>query len=324
MLRIVLVLVFAALHVLLPHALANAQEYPSKPVRFISPYPPGGVVDIAARLVAAKLGEAWKQQVIVENRAGGGGTVGVDHAAKSAADGYTFLFATVAEFCITPHTYAKLPYDVQRDLVPVILATETPLMWAGHAGAPFGTQAEMIAHSKTLAGGLSFSSPGLGTLNHLAGERFAFETGAKLVHVPYKGGGPAGTAVAAGEVPLGMLAVSSAIPHIKSGRVKAIAVASEQRIGLGPDWPTVIEAGLAGFSASQWVGVAAPAGTPRAIIDKVNADMQLVLKLPEVRERLGAVGSEPGGSTPEEMAARIRKESAEFAKIIERIQLRLN
>jgi tripartite-type tricarboxylate transporter receptor subunit TctC len=320
LLRIAIALVLAALHV----PFAAAQDYPAKPVRFISPYPPGGVVDIAARLVASKLGDLWKQQVIVENRTGGGGTIGVDHAVKSPADGYTFLFATVSEFCITPHTYSKLPYDSQSDLVPVIIATETPLMWAAHGGAPFASQSEMIAHSKTLAGGLSFSSPGLGTLNHLAGERFALETGAKLVHVPYKGGGPAGTAVAAGEVPLGMLAVSSAAPHIKSGRTKAIAVAAERRIALGPDWPTVIEGGLPGFSASQWVGVAAPAGTPRAIIDKVNADIHTVLKLPELRERLNAVGSEPGGSTPEEMAARIRREGAEFAKIVERIGLKLN
>ena len=290
----------AVLVVLAAHA--QAQEYPAKPVRFISPYPPGGVVDIAARVIAAKLAEMWKQQVVVENRSGGGGIVGTDHAAKSAPDGYTFLFATVSEFCITPFTYAKLPYDVQRDLAPVTVATETPLMWAANSAAPFATLQEMIAYSKSLPAGLSYSSPGLGTLNHLAAERFTLEFGAHLVHVPYKGGGPAGTAVAAGEVPLGILAMSSAVPHIKSGRVKTIAVTD----------------------ASQWVAMAAPRGTARSIIEKTNADVRSVLRMPETRERLNALGSEPGGSTPEELAARIRTESEQFAKIVERIRLKLD
>jgi tripartite-type tricarboxylate transporter receptor subunit TctC len=305
-------------------SLLMAQEYPAKPVRFISPYPPGGVVDIAARLMGAKLGEIWKYQVIVENRTGGGGTVAADHVAKSSPDGYTFLFGTVSDFCITPHTYSRLPYDIRRDFLPVLVATETPVMLAAHSGAPFSNLNEMIAYSKTLPGGLSYSSPGLGTLNHLTGERLALETGARLVHVPYKGGGPAGTAVAAGEVPVGMLAASSAAPHIKTGRVKAIAVATERRINLGPDWPTIIEAGVPAFTASQWVGVAAPLGTPRALIDKVNADMNAVLNLPEIRERLNALGSEPAGSTPEQMLARMRRESAQFEKIVQMIKLKLD
>jgi len=301
-----------------------AQDYPAKPVRFISPYPPGGVVDIASRLVGAKLSEIWKQQIVVENRTGGGGTVAADHVAKSPADGYTYLFATVSDFCITPHTYSRLAYDIRRDFTPVLIATETPIMLAAHSGAPFSSLQELIAHSKALAGGLSYSSPGLGTLNHLTGERLALDTGANLVHVPYKGGGPAGTAVAAGEVPFGVLAASSAAPHIKTGRVKAIAVATQQRIALGPDWPTVIEAGVPEFTASQWVGVVVPVGTPRAIIEKANRDMNLVLKMPELRERLNALGSEPAGTTPEEMAARIRTESAQFARIVQRIGLKLD
>jgi tripartite-type tricarboxylate transporter receptor subunit TctC len=305
-------------------SLAFAQEYPSRPVRFISPYPPGGVVDIAARLVGAKLGELWKQQIIVENRTGGGGTVAADHVAKSAADGYTYLFATVSDFCITPHTYSKLPYDIRRDFTPVLIATETPIMLAAHSGAPFSNLQELVAHSRTLPGGLSYSSPGLGTLNHLTGERLALATGAHLVHVPYKGGGPAGTAVAAGEVPFGVLAASSAAPHIKTGRVKAIAVATEQRISLGPDWPTIIEAGVAQFTASQWVGVALPVGTPRAVVDKANHAMNLVLKMPELRERLNALGSEPAGTTSQEMVERMRAESAQFARIVQRIKLKLD
>lgn len=319
MLRIVAALLLALSCGTLP-----AQEYPAKPVRFIAPYPPGGVVDIASRLLGARLGDIWKQQVIVENRTGGGGTIGSDHVAKAAPDGYTILFATVSEFCITPHLYSSLRYNSARDFTPILVATETPLMLAAHSSAPFSSLQEMIAHSKTLQGGLSYSSPGLGTLNHLTGERLVLETGARLVHVPYKGGGPAGTALAGGEVPLGMLAASSAAPHIKSGRVKAIAVASARRIGLGPDWPTIVEAGIPGFTASQWVGVAAPTGTPPAVIRKLNADLNFVLKMPDIRERLNAVGSEPAGSTPEEMAARIRAESAQFAQIVKKINLRLD
>ena len=288
---------------------AAGQDYPAKPVRFISPYPPGGVVDIASRLVGHKLSEMWKQQVIVENRTGGGGTIGADHAAKSAPDGYTVLFATVSEFCITPHLYSKLPYDIRRDMTPVLIATETPLMLAAHNSAPFSTVQEMIAHSKTLPGGLSYSSPGLGTLNHLTGERLVLETGARLVHVPYKGGGPAGTALAGGEVPLGMLAASSAAPHIKSGRVKAIALIDKAGVG---------------FDASQWVGVAVPTGTSRAIIAKLNTDINAVLKMPDVRERRNGLGSQPAGSTVEEMATRIRTESEQFAQIVQRIKLRLD
>lgn len=315
--------VSAFLLALLP-ALVGAQDYPARAVRFISPYPPGGVVDIAARLVGAKLAELWGQQIVVENRTGGGGTLAADHVARSPADGYTYLFATVSDFCITPHTYSKLAYDIRRDFTPVLIATETPIMLAAHGAAPFSSLRELIAHSKTLKGGLSYSSPGLGTLNHLTGERLALDTGANLVHVPYKGGGPAGTAVAAGEVPFGVLAASSAAPHIKTGRVKAIAVAAASRINLGPEWPTVIEAGVPDFTASQWVGVALPVGTPRAVIDKANRDMNQVLKMPEVRERLNALGSEPAGSSPGEMAERIRAESAQFARIVQRIKLKLD
>jgi tripartite-type tricarboxylate transporter receptor subunit TctC len=314
----------AVLALTLAPAFALAQEYPARAVRFISPYPPGGVVDIAARLVGSKLSELWGQQIVVENRVGGGGTVAADHVARAPADGYTYLFATVSDFCIAPHTYSKLTYDIRRDFAPVLIATETPIMLAAHGAAPFSSLRELIAHSKALKGGLSYSSPGLGTLNHLTGERLALDTGAHLVHVPYKGGGPAGTAVAAGEVPFGVLAASSAAPHIKTGRVKAIAVATRSRIGLGPDWPTVIESGVPDFTASQWVGVAVPAGTPRAVIDKANRDINRVLGMAEVRERLSGLGSEPAGGTPQEMTERIHAESAQFARIVQRIKLKLD
>ena len=178
----------------------QAQEWPAKPVRLVSPYPPGGVADIAARLISAKLADIWKQQVLVENRVGGGGVVGTEHVAKAAPDGYTFLVATVGEYTITPHMYAKLNFNVGKDLAPVIFATDTPLIFAANVGASFNNVKEMIAYSRSVAGGLSYASPGLATVNHVVAERFALESGAKLVHVPYKGGGPAGAALAGGVI----------------------------------------------------------------------------------------------------------------------------
>lgn len=304
--------------------LVVAQEFPSRPVRFVSLYPPGGVTDIASRLIGAKLAELWKQQVIVDNRVGGGGTIGMDFVAKSAPDGHTIGFATVADFCIIPYAYSRLSYNVQRDFAPIVLATETPLVWAAHRDAPFNTLTELIAHSKANAAGVSYGSPALGSLNHIVGEQFAILTGANLVHVPYKGGGPAGTALAGGEIPLGMLAASSAAPHVRAGRVKVLAVTSKKRAALGPDWPTAAESGVPGSEGSQWVLAMAAAGTPRALIEKINTDINAVLKLADLREKLSAVGSEPGGSTIDEISARIQRETTEYRKVIDKIKLKLD
>ena len=219
--------------------------------------------------------------------------------------------------------YAKLNFNVSKDLAPVIFATDTPLIFAANAGASFNNVKEMIAYSRSVAGGLSYASPGLATVNHVVAERFALESGAKLVHVPYKGGGPAGAALAGGEIPLGLVAVSSAAPHIKTGRVKAIGVTATARVPLGPEWPTVSET-MAGFTASNWVGVAAPAGTPRAILEKANADMNRALKFADVKEKLNAIGTEPGGGSIEDFANRIRIESEQFAKVVRQINLRLD
>ncbi len=311
------------LSILISPAFAMAQAFPVKPVRFISPYPPGGVTDIAARLTGAKLGDLWKQQVVVDNRTGGGGTIGMDAGAKAAPDGYTLLFATVADLCIIPYGYAKLPYNIARDFAPIVMATDTPLVWAAHRDAPFGSLKDLIAHSKATPGGVSYASPALGSLNHVVAEQFAALTGANLVHIPYKGGGPAGTALAGGEVPLGMLAASSVAPHTKTGRVRALAVTSERRSVLGPDWPTMAEAGVSGITGSQWVAVLGPAGLPRAIIEKLNADFNTVLKSGDLQEKLAAVGAEALGSTPETVAWRIQKSTEEYKPIVEKLKLKL-
>ncbi|MCC6209377.1 MAG: tripartite tricarboxylate transporter substrate binding protein [Gammaproteobacteria bacterium] len=303
---------------------ARAEDYPARPVKVIVPYAPGGVSDIAARIVGNKLSEIWKQQVVIENRPGGGGVVGTQAVAKAPADGYTLLAATVSEFAITQHLYAKFPLDPIKDFAPITLLSDTPLMFAAHISAPFNTVGEMIAYAKSQPGGLAFASPGNGTLNHLTGERFAFETHVKMLHVPYKGGGPAGAAIASGEVPVGVVAASSAITFIKGGRVKAIAVTMAKRIPLGPEWPTVVESGVPGFEASNWVAMVAPAGTAKDIIAKISADTNRALKLADVRERFAGVGAEPVGSTPEELGARIRSDSERYGKIARQLNIKLD
>ncbi len=302
----------------------HADEYPTRPVRMIVPFAPGGIADIAGRIIGNKLSKAWKQQVIVENRAGGSGLVGTQAVAMAAPDGYVLLIGVASQFSIAHHFYTKYPINPLKDLAPIALLTDTPLMFAANAKMPFNTVREMMAYANAQPGGLAFSSPGNGTLNHLTGERFALETGTKLLHVPYKGGGPAGAAIAAGEVPIGVVAASSAISFIKGGRVKAIAVTTARRIALGPDWPTVAESGVPGFVASNWTALAAPAATPAAIVAKISADTNRVLKIPEVRERLAAVGSIVLGSTPEEMAAVIRNESERYGKLAKQLNLKLD
>lgn len=306
-----------------PGAAVAQADYPNRPIRMIIPYAPGGVADIAARLIGNKLSEAWKQNVVIENRTGGGGTIGADAVAKSPADGYTLLVSTSADFTAYTVLYPKLPYSIERDFAPVIWSSDTPVMIAANANAPFNTLQELVAHAKTLPGGLSYSSPAPGSVNHILAEQLGLAAGIKLVHVAYRGGAPASTAIAAGEVPFGMVAMSSAAPHIKSGKAKGIAVTTATRAKAAPDLPTIAESGFAGVVGSNWSGIAAPAGTPRAIITKLNAEMNRILKLPDVIERFAAVGSEPGGGSPEDFAARIKDETARFAKVIQQTGIKV-
>jgi tripartite-type tricarboxylate transporter receptor subunit TctC len=302
---------------------ASAQNYPGKVVKIIVPYGPAGISDIAARTIGAKLSTLWKQSVVVENRVGGAGVIGTSAVANAAPDGYTLLVATVAEFTVSPHL-GKQTFNIQKDFVPIMMLTDTPLMLVAHASAPFNNVRELVAYAKTQPGGVSFASPGIGTLNHLTGEHFGSATGAKMVHVPYKGGGQAAAAIASGEVPLGVAGVTVVAGHIDAGRIKAIGVASEQRIKTRADWPTMIEAGIPDFVASNWVAMAAPAGTPADVLAKINADVNQVLKMPEVRDQLVKIGADPVGGPPEVLAARIRKDSERYRKVIEQINLKLD
>jgi len=303
---------------------AAAQDYPTRPVRIIVPYAPGGINDIAARILGNKLSEYWKQSVLIDNRAGGAGVIGTDAAAKSPPDGYTLLMASVGEYSITRHLYAKFPLNPLTDFAPILLVGDNPMVFAAHTSAPFKNVAEMMAYANAQAGGLPFASAGIGSLSHLLAERFAFESRTKLLHVPYKGGGPAGAALAGGEVMLGSLAASSAVPYVKSGRMRVIGVTTAKRIPLNPDWPTVSESGAPGFEASNWTALVAPAGTPRDIIMKINADANRALKTADVRERLAAVGSEVIGSTPEELGAKMAEESERYGKLIKLINIKLD
>lgn len=301
---------------------ATGQEYPSRPVKIVVPNAPAGVSDIAARILGNRLSEFWKQPVLVENRAGAGGLIGSEFVAKSAPDGYTLLMGAVGEFATSQHLYAKSPVNPLKDFTPIVLVSDAPMVFAANAGAPFNTIGEMLVYASARPEGLAYGSAGMGSLSHLIAERFAFETRTKLLHVPYKGGGPAGVALAGGEVLVAPLAASSAIPYVKSGRVKMIAVTAARRLTLAPDWPTVSESGVPGFEATNWTALAAPAGTPRDIIAKINADTNRALGMADVRERMAGLSTEAVGSTPEQAAAKIRDESERYGRLIRLLKIK--
>jgi tripartite-type tricarboxylate transporter receptor subunit TctC len=303
---------------------ASAQDWPTKPVHLIVPFSPGGVTDIAARVVGQKLSEMWGQQVVVENRPGAGGTIGVDAAVRSAPDGTTLLMATNGEITINPALYKNLTHDPQKDLVPIAMVTNTPLLWAANANAPYGSLVEFIAAAKAKPGDIAYSSPGAGTMNHLTAEWFAMITGTKLLHVPYKGGAPAAAAIAGGEVPVSVLAVSSALPHVKSGKVKVLGMTTQERTKLAPDWPSAREAGIADFDASIWVGLFAPKGTPADIVAKVAKDLKAAIADPAVMARLNTAGAEAAGLDGEAFVARIKADTARYAQIIKAAGIEIN
>lgn len=304
-------------------AAASLAAYPERVVKIVVPYGPAGISDIAARTIANKLSAKWGHSVIVENRAGGAGLIGTGAVASAPADGYTLLVATVAEFTVTPHL-SKQGLDAARALVPVALVSDTPLTVVANANAPFGNLRELVAYAKTQRAGVSFASPGIGTLNHLAGEHLGSAAGIKLVHIPYKGGGQSVASVVGGEVPLGVAGVSVVKAHIEAGRLKVIGVAAEQRLASNPQWPTFIEQGLPGFVASNWVAMAAPAHTADDVIAKINADVNEVLRMPDVRAQLVESGADPVGGGPEVLSARIRTDSERNRKVIQAIGLKLD
>jgi tripartite-type tricarboxylate transporter receptor subunit TctC len=300
---------------------AQAQTWPTKAVRIVVPFPPGGTTDIVARSLGVELQRMWQQPVVIENRTGAGGNIGAEAVARSAADGYTLLMGTVGTHAINQALYAqsgtKMPFDPAKDFVAITLAAGVPNVMVVNSKLPVNSVAEFIAYAKARPGQLNMASSGNGTSTHLTGELFKTVTGTYMVHFPYRGSAPAVTDLIAGNMNVMFDNLPSALPHIKSGRLKALAVTSRTRSPALPNVPTVEEAaGLKGFDASSWFGLFAPAGTPRAIVDKVQADVAKALALPEVRERFLAQGADPGGNTPEQFAAFIRAETDKWTRVV--------
>ncbi|MEP7182332.1 MAG: tripartite tricarboxylate transporter substrate binding protein [Betaproteobacteria bacterium] len=310
-----LVAAFAVTAVAAP-AHAQAPAYPTKPIRLVVPFPPGGATDLLARDVGQKLTEAWGQQVIVDNRPGAGGNIGTELVAKAAPDGYTLEMGTVGTHAINASLYSKLPYDHVKDFVPVILVAGVPNVLVVNPSVPANTVAELIAYAKANPGKLNFASSGSGTSIHLSGELFKVMAGVQMTHIPYKGSAPAVQDLIGGQVQLMFDNLPPSLPQIKAGKLRALAVTSATRAPALPDVPTIAEAGLPGFEASSWFGVLAPAGTPPAIIAKLNAEIAKWLATPEAKEKLSRQGANAAGGTPEDFAKHITVETAKWAKVV--------
>lgn len=303
---------------------ALGQAYPARPVRMIVPFSPGGTADIVARIAGQKLSELWEKQVIVENRPGADGNIGLEMVSKASPDGYTLVMTNNGQFAMNPHLQAKLPYRPFEDFTPIAVVADTPHVLVAYAAGPISSIGELIAAAKARPGYITYSSPGSGSPGHVTAEWFASEAGIKLLHVPYKGGGPAAAAVASGEVMTGMVGAPAALAFLKAGRVKVLGVTGTQRLASAPDWPTIAESGVPGINTRMWVGVFAPAGTPRAVIDKVSADLTRAMRLPDVQQRLVAVGGEPvAASTPEETLARLKRDFAQYQMVIQTSNIRV-
>jgi tripartite-type tricarboxylate transporter receptor subunit TctC len=295
---------------------AAAQSYPSKPIRLIVPFAPGGNVDITARAVAPALGEVLGQPIVVENRPGAGGTIGADAAAKSAPDGYTLLMGSNSTVSVAPALYPKNPYDPVRDFAPVSILASVPFVLVVNPSVPAKNVAELIALARAKPDYLSMASAGTGSSNHLVGELFASLTGARLTHIPYKGSGPAQADLTAGQVNVMFDQLTSALPNIKAGKLRALAVTSPTRNPALPDVPTAAEAGIGNFELANITGILAPAGTPPEVIAKLHDACVKVLAMPSVKERLASLGVEPVGSTPAQFAAFIRDDYARWRKVV--------
>lgn len=294
----------------------GAANYPNKAVRFIAPFPPGGSTDLLARLVALKLTETWGQQVIVENRGGAGGTIGVELAARAAPDGYTIVMGHVGTFGFNPTLYPKLPYDAIRDFAPVTVLATVPNGMAVHPSLPVKTARDFVALARAKPGELLYASGGSGSASHLAGEYFKLLTKIDMVHVPYKGTGPAMISMISGQTTMTITGMVALMPHVKSNRLKLLGVATMKRLTIMPEIPTINESGVPGYDANQWYGVLTQAAVPRDIVMKLNADIVKVLARADVKDRLAADGAEPVANTPEQFAAHIKAEIARWAPVV--------
>ena len=291
-----------------------AQPYPSKPVRLVVPFPPGGFADVYGRVLAAHLGNTFGQSVVVENRSGAGGNIGADVVAKSAPDGYTLVMGTVGTHAINASLYSKMPYDAIRDFAPVALVGEAEGLLVAHPSVPANTVPELIALARSKP--LTYGSAGAGTTGHLAGELFKSMAKVDITHIPYKGNVPAITDILAGQVALVFATLPTVLPHVKAGKLKSIAVLGPSRSTALPEVPTVAESGLPGFEVNNWVGVFAPAGTPLAVVGRLNAEILRIMRMPEVQARLAGEGMRFVPMTVEQFAVFSKAEVAHWAPVV--------
>ena len=295
---------------------ANAQQYPNKPIRIIVAYTPAGATDILARAVGQKMSETFGQPVVIENRPGANGNIGTDVAAKATPDGHTLLMVTAGTHGINPSLYRKLPWDAVKDFAPVSLVAMVPNIFVVNNSVPAKSIKEFIAYLKANPNKFNYGSPGNGSTAHLSMELFKTMTGTNMQHIPYKGSAGVLTDVMGGQILATMDNMPPYLPQVKAGKIRALAVSTPKRSPAVPDVPTVAEAGVAGYSSGAWFGLVAPTGTPKAIVDKLASETQRILKLPDVNERLSALGAEPVGDSPTQFAAHITSEIAKWAKVI--------
>ena len=295
---------------------ASAQNWPAKPIRLMVPFPPGGSTDIVARIVAQKLSERLGQSIVIENRGGAGGTIGTALVAKAAPDGYTLGVASTSTHVVAPGVYAKIDYDPVKDFAPVGLMAVSPYLLTVTPSLPAKTLQELIALAKKQPGKLNYASAGVGSTTHLAMEMLKHASGTFMLHIPYNGNGPAGTALIAGQVEVLFGSLPALLPHARSGRVRALAVGTPKRSPSLPEVPTVDESGYKGFDASLWLAFFAPAGTPQAVIERLHKEIVGVVAAPDTRETLDKAGAEPLTSSPAELAAMIRDGVGKYAKVV--------
>jgi tripartite-type tricarboxylate transporter receptor subunit TctC len=297
---------------------AAGSAYPSRPLHLIVPFPPGGSTDILARALGQKLSEVLEQPVVVDNRPGAGGSIGAEAAAKAAPDGYTLLMGQLGPLAVSPAIYKKLPYDPVKSFAPVCLMAIVPSVLVVNTSLPFSSAAELIAYAKKNPGRLTYGSAGNGSTSHLTTEYFKLATGTDILHVPYKGVGPMLTDLVSGQVAMGINGAPAVMPHVTSGRLRALAVTSLARVPSLPDIPTLDEAGVKGFEANGWYGIVAPAGTPSAIVLRLNSGIRRAVGTPELRARLDAEGAIPAGGTPEEFGALIASEIVRWGTVLKK------
>jgi tripartite-type tricarboxylate transporter receptor subunit TctC len=302
---------------------AVADTYPSKPITIVVPFPPGGTTDVLARIVGQKLTEAWGQPVVVDNRPGAGATIGATMVAKAPADGYTLLMGAV-HHTIATSTYSSLPYDFEKDLVPITVVALVPNVLAVNSAMPVHDVKELIAYGKMHPGTLNFGSNGAGTAQHLIGEEFSLMTGVKMVHVPYKGSSPLVTDLMAGQIQLSFDTVTPDLPHIKSGKLRPLAVTTARRSAALPDVPTLAESGLTGFDMGSWFGLLAPAKTPPEIVKKLNAEIVKALNRADVQKTFADIGAQKVGDTPAQMAALIKSDTDKYGALAKKVGVKVD